>query len=358
MSWKLNPERFYISLDPAKKAADANVIRVSLQDAVHNELIYTRITITKKEITGEKTVPGAMIEVRNSGGEVIYRATTDENGQIPDIPVTPGAYTFREVLAPEGYAINEAVMTFTVDENGNVTGDTVIRDDFTRFSIIKQDGNHQPLAGVELGLMKEDGSLLLKAVTDENGLASFEKVPFGTYSIVETQPLPGYLPNDTKIELTVDGHFINPSEPLATIINRRIPTEYAFVKVDHEGNPMEGVKFALEDEDGNVIRDLVSGEDGIVHVTDLQPGVYVIREIETLEGFIRTDEKIRIVIDEQYTVPEEMYHLVNYPGIQTGVEFAMTPVMWAGVGMILASVALIIAQGVKSKKGKSRRKRK
>jgi len=352
--WKLNPQRFEITLDPAKKSE--GVIRISLPEAVHDELIYTPITLTKTDITGEKTIPGCVIEVKNSDGEIIYRAATDESGHIPDIPITPGTYTFREVLAPEGYALNEAVMTFTVDESGNITGDNVIRDDFTRFSILKHDGSEQPLTGVEFALVKEDGSLLYNAVSDENGLVTFEKVPYGNYTIIETQPLPGYVQNDTEIQLTVDGYFINPSEPVATLVNRRFPTDYEFVKTDHEGIPLAGVKFTIEDEDGNVFRDLVSGEDGIVHVTDLEPGVYVIREIETLEGFIRTDETIQVVIDEHYTVPDEMFQLINYPGIQTGVDFTMTPVMWGGVAMMLAAAALVGVYGMKNKKRKRRPK--
>lgn len=93
------------------------------------------MTLTKTDITGAKTVPGAKIEVRNEQGEMIYRATTDANGEIPDIPVTPGTYAFREILAPSGYALNEAETRFTVDEQGNVTGNTMLRDDYTRVQL-------------------------------------------------------------------------------------------------------------------------------------------------------------------------------------------------------------------------------
>ena len=60
---------------------------------------------------------------------------TDANGEIPDIPVTPGTYTFREILAPSGYALNEAETRFTVDEQGNVTGNTMLRDNYTRVQL-------------------------------------------------------------------------------------------------------------------------------------------------------------------------------------------------------------------------------
>lgn len=104
------------------------------------------MTLTKTDITGAKTVPGAQIEVRNEQGEVIYRATTDANGEIPDIPVTPGTYAFREILAPSGYALNEAETRFTVDDQGNVTGNTMLRDDYTRVQLRKQDENGVPLS--------------------------------------------------------------------------------------------------------------------------------------------------------------------------------------------------------------------
>ena len=429
--WTLNPAKFAVTLEP--KAQSGGVIRVSLPEPVHDELIYTRVTLTKTDITGQKTLPGATIEVKDEQGKVIYRETTDANGQIPQIPVVPGTYTFKEVYAPDGYALNEAEMRFTVDADGNVTGDTTIRDDYTRFSLRKVDESGKPLAGVMFGLKKADGMLMMTAKTDAKGMATFEKVPFGTYTLVETQALPGYLKADTEIRLTVDGTFVNPKEPIATVINERqkirglkvdtagqaltgaefnlinadtgeivdvaesnekgeffltgfgygdwiiretvapegfnrvedvlihvdedwkapntllltdIPNHYEFVKVDEDGCPMEGVRFALEDEDGNVLRELVSGEDGIVHADDLKPGVYVIREIETQAGYRLTEETIRVVIDENYIVADELFRLVNFPEeerpkdeIQTGVDVPVTPMMLYGlISMALGAV--------------------
>ena len=434
--WKLNPAKFAVTLEP--KAQSGGVIRVSLPEPVHDELIYTRMTLTKTDITGQKTLSGATIEVKDEQGKVIYRETTDANGQIPQIPVTPGTYTFKEVYAPDGYALNEAEMRFTVDADGNVTGDTTIRDDYTRFSLRKVDESGKPLAGVMFGLKKADGMLMMTAKTNAKGMATFEKVPFGTYTLVETQALPGYLKTDTEIWITVDGTFVNPKEPIATVTNERqrirglkvdtagqalpgaafslinadtgeivdvaesnekgefyltgfgygdwiiretvapegfnrvedvlihvdkdwkapntllftdIPNHYEFVKVDEDGCPMEGVKFALEDEDGNVLRELASGEDGIVRADDLKPGVYVIRENETQAGYRLTEETIRVVIDENYIVPDELFRLVNFPEeerlrdeIQTGVDVPVTPMMLYGLISMAFGVVLMFAE--------------
>lgn len=434
--WTLNPAKFAVTLEP--KAQSGGVIRVSLPEPVHNELIYTRVTLTKTDITGQKTLPGATIEVKDEQGKVIYRETTDANGQIPQIPVVPGTYTFKEVYAPDGYALNEAEMRFTVDADGNVTGDTTIHDDYTRFSLHKVDENGKPLAGVMFGLKKADGMLMMTAKTDAKGMATFEKVPFGTYTLIETQALPGYLKADTEIRLTVDGTFVNPKEPIATVTNERqkirglkvdtagqalpgaafslinadtgeivdvaasdekgefyltgfgygdwiiretvvpegfnrvedvlihvdedwkapntllftdIPNHYEFIKVDEDGCPMEGVKFALEDEDGNVLRELASGEDGIVRADDLKPGVYIIREIETQAGYRLTEETIRVVIDENYIVADELFRLVNFPEeerprdeIQTGVDVPVTPMMLYGLISMALGVVFMFAE--------------
>ena len=518
--WQINPDAFPVSILPDMVAEDAAVIQVVYPAVVYDELIYTPITLTKTDITGVETLPGALIEVRDSEGTLIYREFTDANGEIPDIPVVPGTYTFREVYAPEGYELNTTEMTFTVDELGNITGDTVIRDDYTRVTLVKQDMDGNPLAGVEFALMKDDEFLVAVAKSDAKGIVTFEKIPFGKYTIREVQPLHGYLLNDTVVHLTVDNTFVNPAEPLAvienhpievilhkidkdnkplpgaifglfdsdgflcmtalsdvtgtvkfsyvpygsytireleapdgyllsqtvipveinatyqnsveplaTVVNQaarlrykkvdtsgeflpgvefslinadtgevveivtsddagefvftrftygnwivretktlegynvmpdieltvdenwvepepftlvNIPNHYEFVKTDNKGNPMSGVKFTLEDGAGNILHDLVSGEDGIVHVTDLTPGVYIIREIETLEGYTLSEETIKVVIDEKYIVPDEMFRFVNYPNIQTGAGFEMTSLMWSGVALVSVSCAAVM----------------
>ncbi len=520
--WKINPNTFPVSILPDMVAEDAAVIQVVYPEVVYDELIYTPITLTKTDITGVENLPGALIEVRDSEGTLIYREFTDANGEIPDIPVVPGTYTFREVYAPEGYELNTTEMTFTVDELGNITGDTVIRDDYTRVTLVKQDMDGNPLAGVEFALLRDDALLIAVAKSDANGVVTFERIPYGSFTIREVQPLPGYLLNDTVVHLTVDGRFINPDKPLATlencpievivrkidkdnkplpgaifglfnedgvqvmtamsdetgtvkfshvhygsytireieapdgylhsqmaipvkidaayrnstdpiatVVNQaarlqyrkvdtsgsplpgvefslidadtgmvvevvesddngefvftcftfgswiiretkapegfnvmadihltvdenwvepelftlvNIPNHYEFIKTDNKGNPMPGVKFTLEDGAGNILRDLVSGEDGIVHVTDLTPGVYIIREVETLEGFTQSEEVIVVVIDEKYVASHALFKFINYPIIQTGYSDMWRMYLALGVFVVSGIFAIIIVR--------------
>ena len=93
----------------------------------------------------------------------------------------------------------------------------------------------------------------------------------------------------------------------------------------------------LEDENGKDLGTYESGKDGMVQIKDLKPGTYLIREIETLEGYSVSGEVIKLKLDEYYTVPEKLKQFVNYTTIQTGVHIAVTGVMWAGLGLMAIS---------------------
>lgn len=527
--WKLDSARYRVSISDEFATDDHEVI-FNVETPIHNEIIHAEVQIAKTDITGSAYLPGTLIEVRDSDGKTICRDYTGEDGYLPAFPAVPGTYTFREILAPEGYELCTSEMAFTVNEHGEVTGQTAIADDYTRFSLLKVDSFHKPLYGVEFGLFREDGTLQASAVSDENGLVTFEKIPYGTYTIEETKPLSEYLKNFTKVPITIDGTFVNPDEPIATlenclteilirkvdqnntalagakvglfheddqlvmtaisdaeglirfigmnhgkytireiaapdgyllshevihvtidegytnsdtpiatITNQRkkimcikvdtagaplpgvefnlynastmekvetvvsdkngvftfsrfeygdwiireteapagycrmedirlhvgddwtesqpimcvnIPDHYEFIKTDSSGIPLAGVKFSLENDGGRGIDTYESDEDGIVRIQNLTPGVYYIKEIETLEGYSLSGEIIKLKIDEFYVVPEEMKRFVNYTVIQTGVNLAVTGIMWVGIGLIVVSGTLGLVRKHRSAKKK------
>lgn len=512
--WALSDTRYRVSITD-EFADDQHEVVFQIGLPIHNEIVHADVRIAKTDKTGAATLPGALIEVRNSEGEIVCRDYTGEDGYLPAFPAVPGTYTYREVLAPERYALNDVEMTFTVNEKGEVVGQTALADDDTRFSIRKVDPQNRPLKGVEYGLFREDGTLQATAVTDSEGLATFEKIPYGSYTIEEIKPLPGYVKDFTKTLIAVDGTFKDPVEPiatmtncptelliqkvdqnnvalsgaqfglfdekdelvmtavsdaeglvrfvrvevgkyticeltapdgyltsrdeihitidegytnsdtpLATVINRQkkityikvdtsgtpipgiafvlynastlekmetavsdkngvftfskfdygdwiiredtapegycrmedihlhvgddwtepqpimcvnIPNHYEFIKTDSSGVPLAGVKFTVEDASGRSIGTYMSGSDGIVSIRDLEPGEYFIKEIETLEGYSLSGEVIRVKINEAYVAPDEMRRFVNYTTIQTGVNLAVTGVMWVGIGLMVIS---------------------
>ncbi len=150
-------------------ATDDHEVIFNVETPIHNEIIHAEVQIAKTDITGSAYLPGTLIEVRDSDGKTICRDYTGEDGYLPAFPAVPGTYTFREILAPEGYELCTSEMFFTVNEHGEVTGQTAIADDYTRFSLLKVDSFHKPLCGVEFGLFREDGTLQASAVLMKMG---------------------------------------------------------------------------------------------------------------------------------------------------------------------------------------------
>ena len=296
--WEITPEAIPVSLQPSQMTEDETMLRVLLVEPVHNKLIHQKVTLTKLDITGAVPLPGALIEVKDERGTVIYREYTDENGKTDSIPVTPGRYTFREVYAPEGFALNEAVMTFTVEQDGTVIGDTAIRDDYSRFAIEKHDEASHPLAGVTFSLVNESGNTVMTAVTDANGLAVFEKVPFGTYRVVETAPLSGYTASAMDVSITVDGTFVSPKQPIATVVNH--PNEVYLKRSIRTANHWPGQSFGLYSAFDGCIQQATSDEDGVVKFTRIPYGEYVIKELKAPNGYLPSQTEIPLVIGADF----------------------------------------------------------
>ncbi|MBR3404821.1 MAG: LPXTG cell wall anchor domain-containing protein, partial [Firmicutes bacterium] len=108
---------------------ESGKIVIEVSDApIVNYLITYPVTITKSDLTDGTPLAGAIIEIHNEKGETIYRGVTDENGEMDEIELTPGTYTFTEISAPAGYEKSEEIITFTLSEDGEITGETEMKD--------------------------------------------------------------------------------------------------------------------------------------------------------------------------------------------------------------------------------------
>ena len=79
---------------------------------------YTKVEITKSDITDGKSVIGAKLTIFDQDGKEVESWVSEEKPHyIEKLPV--GEYTLREVTAPDGYEMAEDVK-FTVAETGEI----------------------------------------------------------------------------------------------------------------------------------------------------------------------------------------------------------------------------------------------
>jgi uncharacterized surface anchored protein len=197
---------------------------------LENEM--NEVTLEKIDLVTGNPVVGAVIQIFDEAGELVREVTTDENGQVLIKGLPAGTYTFREVLAPEGYILNEETFTFTIDEQGNVTGVTEFTNEPTSLTIVKEDReNGQRLEGATFELYRfrdgeeselmrfrlEDGVYIADAtgdltsvVSNAEGTISILRLPYGDYRLVETKAPKGYDLNEkaTDVTLSDDGETL------------------------------------------------------------------------------------------------------------------------------------------------------
>ena len=63
--------------------------------------------------------------IKNSVGEVIDRWTSTSTPRT--VSLEPGVYTLTEITAPKKYILNKETITFSVNEDGTVSGKVVMK---------------------------------------------------------------------------------------------------------------------------------------------------------------------------------------------------------------------------------------
>lgn len=198
----------------------------------------------------------------------------------------------------------------------------------------------------------KSGELVATMTTSGEGADESPLLPLGKYTVTEVTAPKGYL-LDTTVH-TVELAEIDRQTAVVTVtvsvVNQPIPDHYEFMKTDAGGAPLTGVKFALLNAEGTKLQEAVSGKDGMVRFTSLSSGTYFIVETETPDGYTLSGNAKKLVLDEYYTIPTKMPTWVNYTTIQTGVNLAVTGIMWVGIGLMVISGTLGIIRKYREKK--------
>ncbi|WHY77368.1 SpaA isopeptide-forming pilin-related protein [Neobacillus sp. WH10] len=180
------------------------------------------LELVKVNENGQR-LAGAKFDVKNAKGETVATITTDENGYAKVDNLNLGVYTIVETEAPTGFVLDQKEIAFEVKEDGQVIKLEATNKKITgTLEITKVDVvGSKPLPNAKFEIFDENGNKVVEKVTDENGKAIFEKLPFGKYTFKETVAPDGYLINETVVpfEIKENGEVIK-----HTVSDERIPT--------------------------------------------------------------------------------------------------------------------------------------
>jgi uncharacterized surface anchored protein len=192
------------------------------------------VQVSKSDITNEKEVIGAELEIRDNDNEVYANwKTTGEAYTLHAIPA--GKYKLKEVSAPYGYTIANEV-GFEVMETGEIQKVTMVDDRIKGFiEIYKTDSEtKKPIKGVKFELRDEKGKVIQKLKTNKDGYAKSKELDICTYKdngekdkdityfVVETKAAKGYVLDDKphKVIITYVGNATMSIPYKLTITNK------------------------------------------------------------------------------------------------------------------------------------------
>ena len=117
--------------------------------------------------------------------------------------------------------------------------------------------------------------------TDENGEIVLSKLPAGAYVVTELF-CPGYVIDEAQRIIQLD-----PNEDAQFVFTNSIKPSLQIIKLSSDGSALEGVTFRIAKiEDGTHYLDRTTNKNGEILVSDLDPGVYSVRETSTVSDHI------------------------------------------------------------------------
>lgn len=187
-------------------------------------LIHKIDSVTKKGIQGVKFV------VYDSSMTPIGEYESDDQGYVHlNKTLEDGKYYVREIVAAEGYILDNKVKSFTV-----LAGDTAMIEwentsELGQIQVIKTSEGYSsvnglpagtPLSGAIFAVYDKQNNVVDKFQTNENGIGSSKKLPLGIYTVKEVQAPANYGLNPTMF--TADIEFagqvvkLNVTDPVIT----------------------------------------------------------------------------------------------------------------------------------------------
>ena len=338
----------YLTADEQEVTVEYNE---TAEVSFENEEKTGSITV-HKTTEGQKNIEGIKFYLRgtsDTGREIDIPAVTDKDGiaKFENVPIGTYKVIEDEETVPYGYLVadeKEVKVEYaqTIDEtilNAEQTGTVQVHK--------KTDGmtNIEGIRFILSGVSDTGREIRIEAVTDKDGLAKFENVPIGTYTITEdgsTVPY-GYLVADekeVKVEYaqTIDETILN---------NEQTGTVKVHKKTDGMTN-IEGIKFILSgvSDTGREIRiEATTDKDGLAKFEGVPIGTYTITEDGSTVpyGYLVADSK-QVTVTYAQTVDADMFNekVPDTPNTGSSDNDIDGRTVLGGVVVILTGAAIVM----------------
>ena len=256
------------------------------------------ITINVVDKATQKGLGQCTVEVWRQNGDKVNEWTSDKTGMIQTEKMTPGYYVLKLTKVIDGYTavISEATVElkagiectykFECTNSGSIT-------------IIGKDENGSTLAGVKFRVTTVDGTLIGEYVTKADGTYDLSGLAPGNYVITWISGPEGYEIVTGSQNVTVTGN----GSVTIDIVHKQLSNLVIQVN-DAKNKGLDGCKIEIWQQNGDLIKTVVTDNTGSVTADGIAPGVYVIKLITYPNGFnpVETEKTVTVTYNRTITV--------------------------------------------------------
>ena len=270
------------------------------QDTLKINVNNAKINIKKVEENTEKPIQGVKFALYKDG-KLVHEKQTDSNGKISFENLYPGKYILKEIETGEKYVLDESQQEIELKYNDTkeITITNKIKTGKIKVYKVDKDNKEVKIEGVKFDIYSEELKKVIGTyTTDKNGEINVENLPIGEYKVIEKASKKWYnLADEIKLKVK----FNETAE--TTIVNELKKGQIKVIKVDKDNNEikLKGVKFEVQDKEGNVLETIKTDKNGEAITSKYAIKDYenlYLKEIETNEKYVLDDKIKKINLDE------------------------------------------------------------
>ena len=186
-------------------------------------------TIVVRKTDGKNhIVTGAKFTLYDEDMNPIKTQSVDEQGTITFDKLEWGNYHIKETKAPEGYELDDTVYDITIKANNLIERKEIANKETPGSITIKKidSDSKKALQGAEFNVCRNDGTVISTLTTDENGKATLNDIPWGSYYLEETKAPENYKIDKTKKRFAIN--YANAERTQLITIENKMSNDNSF----------------------------------------------------------------------------------------------------------------------------------
>ena len=241
------------------------------------------LKITKYDSQTHTTMSGVTFEIFKDTVS-LGRYETDAMGEILLTNLQPGTYRVVEVDTGNTTHIIAPPQEVELTAGGGIKELIFLNDQKPGMWLVKVDSADpsKVIPNAVFVIRAVDGSFGPKEfTTDRNGEIDLSALPVGSYEVVE-KSCEGYIIDQAQRIIHLEAN-----QTARFVFTNTIKPSLNLIKLSSDGSRLEGVTFRIAKiEDGTHYLDRTTNAQGEILISDLEPGVYSVRETATLSNHI------------------------------------------------------------------------